>query len=80
MEVKSTEMFYSIWRIQLSFEVSAGHTEHFRASRLQISRLSTPNQVPGRPVITSHETAKMLDTFGYPLKHRTKGGSLVNFM
>ena len=81
MEVKSTEIFYSTRRMKLPFEVGAGYTEHFRTLTLQGSKLSAPNQeVPGRLSITSPQIPKMLDTFGYPLKHQTKGGSLVNFM
>lgn len=82
MEVKSTEIFYSTCGIKLPFEVGAAYTEHFRALTLQCSKLSASNQgeVPGRLVIISQQIPKMLDTFGYPLKHQTKGGSLVNFM
>lgn len=81
MEVKSTKIFYSTCRIKLPFQVGAGYTEHFRALTLQGSKLSAPNQeVPGRLIITCHQIPKVLDTFGYPLKHQSKEGSLVNFM
>lgn len=49
---------------------------------LQGRKLSAQNEggVPGRPVITSHQMPKMLESFGYPVKHQTKGGSLLNLM